>query len=182
MKPASSLAVWATALSSLAAPLVPSAEAPPSGVPWEIVVWCEAGVRLEVPTHGRELVVELGERSGRIQSFRVEELQPAGDGFYEMRPGDYFLELLAHPAAGAPPFPTTDCAASPTSLEGVADSLWCRLGTEPQGEESLTHLAHLPAGSARLELRIDGSQLAQGEVLGIFGSVDVLSEPCGDGG
>ena len=150
---------------------------------WTTITWRSAGLRLEVPTYGRELERSLSEHSGRIQNYRIEDLRSLSDGFYEYRPGDYFLELKIEREGESTGFPAEDCARPPRQVGGYPGSRWCRIGesVELGGEASSTHIAEIPHEGVVLRLSLDASALPEPDARRIVESVHWLAEPCLDG-
>ena len=140
---------------------------------WTTITWCSTGLRFDVPTYGRELERSLSEDSGRIQNYRIEDLRPLSDGFYEYRPGDDFLELKIEREGESTGFPAEDCGRPPRQVGSMPGSRWCRIGesVEQGGEASSTHVAEIPREGVVLRLQIDASALPESDVRRIFESV-----------
>jgi len=172
------------ALSLVLSPALFGAEAgsaePLSEPGWTTITWCLAGVRFDVPTYGRELERSFHQHSARVQNFRIEDLRPLSDGFYEYRPGDYFLELALEREGTASGFVAEDCARAPEPVGSHPGSRWCRIGeqTELGGEASYTHVAEIPHGGSVLELKLDASALPEPDARRIVESFRWLTEPC----
>ncbi|REJ74460.1 MAG: hypothetical protein DWQ36_20375 [Acidobacteria bacterium] len=147
------------------------------------VTWCPLGVKLSVPTAGRDLETSMSGESLRLQNYRIEELEPLGDGFYALRPGDFFLEASTVSAEVAAAVrremeeSLCDGAANPVG-DGIESdqanaSIWCRVDelVELGGEASYTHVALLRIAEKLLSLRLDGSQLPVHAPQAVFESV-----------
>lgn len=149
---------------------------------WTTVTWCSGGLRFDAPTYGRRLERSLHQQSARVQSYRIEELRPLSDGFYEFRPGDYFFELRLEPKGAATGFRAEECARPPRKVGAFPGSRWCRVGetVELGGEASYTHVAEIPHGDVVLRLTLDASALPEPDVRRIFESLRWLDDPCPD--
>ena len=174
----------AVALSLVLSPALSGAEAGVSeSLPdpaWTTITWCPAGVRFDMPTYGRELERSLDERSGRIQNYRIEDLRPLSDGFYEYRPGDYFLELRLEREEEAGRFPVEAYARAPEPVGSHPGSRSCRIGEQAElgGEASYTHVAEIPRDGFVLTLHLDASALPEPDARRILESFRWPAEPC----